>query len=109
MATIPAERRRALPSVSVPRSFGLRVAVGLLLLIGLSLYLRTRAFHAAFWIDEGLSFGISSHHFFDIPHLLRHDCPPPLYYLLHVWMRVFGTSEPATHTLSLIFGLATIP
>jgi mannosyltransferase len=110
MATIPAERRRGLPSVSVPRSFGLRVAVGLLLLTGLSLYLRTRAFHAAFWIDEGLSFGISSHHLFDIPHVLRQDGSPPLYYmLLHVWMRVFGTSEPATHTLSLIFGLATIP
>ena len=42
--------------------------------------------------------------------MLRHDGSPPLYYLLlHVWMSAFGSSESSTHTLSLIFGLLTIP
>jgi len=29
--------------------------------------------------------------------------------LLHVWMQIFGASESATHALSLVFGLLTIP
>ena len=36
-------------------------------LVGLSLALRTQAIHARFWIDEGLSVGISSHPLSDIP------------------------------------------
>jgi len=35
---------------------------------------------------------------------------PPLYYMaLHVWMSVFGSTETATHSLSLVFGVLTIP
>lgn len=112
MATVPA-RRPALPRLAlekVPRGAVARTVVGLALLIALSAYLRTQAFNAAFWIDEGLSYGISSHHFFSIPHVLRQDGSPPLYYMaLHVWMRLFGTTEATTHTLSLIFALLTIP
>ena len=111
MATAPV-RRRVLPRLALenlPRG-AMRTAVGLALLVALSAYLRTRAFNAAFWIDEGLSFGISSHHFFSIPHVLKQDGSPPLYYMtLHVWMRLFGSSEATTHTLSLIFALLTIP
>ena len=45
-----------------------------------------------------------------IPQVLRYDGNPPLYYmLLHVWMRAFGDSVDATHSLSLLFGLLTIP
>ena len=29
--------------------------------------------------------------------------------LLHFWIRLFGDSEAATHSLSLLFGLLTIP
>jgi mannosyltransferase len=79
-------------------------------LILVSLALRARGIGGAFWIDEGLSVGISSFPFADIPGTLRLDGSPPLYYLmLHVWMGVFGTSEAATHVLSLIFALAAIP
>jgi hypothetical protein len=75
-----------------------------------SLYLRTRVLGAGFWIDEGLSVGIAHHHLTAIPHLLRQDGSPPLYYLLlHVWIGWFGDSERATHALSLIFALACIP
>jgi len=63
-----------------------------------------------FWLDEGISVGISSHAFGSIPGILRQDGSPPLYYLvLNVWMSIFGSSEPATHILSLGFALATIP
>jgi hypothetical protein len=76
----------------------------------LSLYLRTRQLGAGFWIDEGISVGVAHHHWSSIPGLLREDGSPPAYYmLLGLWIRVFGDTERATHTLSLIFGLACIP
>jgi hypothetical protein len=93
-----------------PLSATTKTLLGLGFLVLLSLFLRTRELSAAYWIDEGLSWGISSHHFFSIPTVLRQDGSPPLYYLmLHVWMRLFGTTEEATHLLSLIPALLTIP
>jgi mannosyltransferase len=81
-----------------------------LVVMAISAVLRTRYIGGQLWMDEGLSVGISTHPLFDIPHVLRHDGSPPLYYmLLHCWMSVFGSSETATHALSLIFGLLTIP
>ncbi|WP_457817390.1 hypothetical protein, partial [Staphylococcus aureus] len=59
---------------------------------------------------EALSVGISSHSLTDIPTVLRHDGSPPLFYLLlHVWMSVFGSSETATHAMSLLFGTLCVP
>lgn len=82
----------------------------LFVLLLASLLLRVRALSSHFWIDEGLSVGISSHHFGQIPSLMREDGSPPLYYLLlHVWMALRGRSEVATHELSLIFALLSIP
>ena len=84
--------------------------VALVALMGVSALLRTRALHAGFWIDEGLSVGIASHPFFDIPSVLRLDGSPPLYYmLLHVWVSIFGDGEGETHGLSVAFALLTIP
>ena len=83
-------------------------AVAVLVLI--SLYLRTRALHFHFWVDEGIAVGIASHPISHIPSLLRQDGSPPLYYLLlHVWMALRGRSEVATHELSVVFALLTIP
>jgi MFS family permease len=63
-----------------------------------------------FWMDEGLSVGISSHHLGNIPSALRHDGSPPLYYLLlSVWMGLFGRTEADTHLLSLVVTTLTIP
>ena len=84
--------------------------VALVLIMGVSAYLRTRALLAGFWIDEGLSVGIASHSLTDIPSVLRLDGSPPLYYLLlHVWISVFGNGEGETHGLSVAFALLTIP
>lgn len=85
------------------------VAALVILTVG-SLFLRSTALHARYWIDEGLSIGISSHPFTDIPGLLQQDGSPPLYYLLlHVWIQLFGVGEARTHVLSLLFVLAAIP
>ena len=99
----PVERALALP-------VGVRIALGLALLVGVSLLLRSQGLHARYWIDEGLSVGIASHPLADIPGVLRQDGSPPLYYLLlHGWIAVFDRGEADTHVLSLLFALATIP
>lgn len=102
-------RMKALPQArAIPLS--VRIGAGITLLVLLSIHLRTTALHAPFWIDEGLSVGISSHSFLDIPGVLRLDGSPPLYYMvLHVWMAVFGDGQATTHVLSLCFSLAAIP
>ncbi len=75
-----------------------------------SALLRTRQLNFYYWVDEGISVGISSHHLSQLPSLLREDGSPPLYYLLlHAWMQIWGRSETATHVLSLIWALAAIP
>jgi hypothetical protein len=79
-------------------------------LVGLAFVLRVPNLGRAYWIDEGISVGIASHPLRRIPGLLRLDGSPPLFYVvLHFWMRLFGTSEVATHSLSLIASLAAIP
>ncbi|HZO96485.1 MAG TPA: glycosyltransferase family 39 protein [Gaiellaceae bacterium] len=99
--------RLGLDTASVPRR---TTVAGLGLLCVLSLWLRTRVLGGGFWIDEGISVGIAHHPLTAIPHLLREDGSPPLYYLLlHVWIGAFGDGERATHALSLPPALACVP
>jgi mannosyltransferase len=118
MATVAAPRRRRyLPDFDFhPPEWLARQPVWLtaggviVVMSALSVFLRTRYLSGQFWMDEALSVGISSHSLSSIPHVLRHDGSPPLYYLiLHVWMSVFGSSESATHAMSLLFGVLTVP
>jgi mannosyltransferase len=82
----------------------------LVVLLAFSAYLRTRLISGQFWIDEAITTGIASHPLSQIPGVLRHDGSPPLFYLLlHFWIQAFGASETATHALSLLFGLLTVP
>ena len=110
MATI-APRRPAwrLPG-TVAGSARLRAPLAVGVLVLLSVLLRTRNFDVGFWIDEGLSVGIADRPLSDIPAALRLDGSPPLYYtLLHVWISVFGSTETATHALSLLFAVLAVP
>jgi hypothetical protein len=85
-----------------------RVVVGSLVVLALAL--RVPFVGRSYWIDEGISVGISSHHLTQIPALLTRDGSPPLFYVvLHLWMSVFGRSELATHLLPLIISLSAIP
>jgi mannosyltransferase len=87
-----------------------RVGGFLLVVMAASVILRTRYIGGQYWMDEGIAVGISSHPLTAIPGILRFDGSPPLYYmLLHLWMSMFGDSEVATHTMSLLFGMATVP
>jgi mannosyltransferase len=56
------------------------------------------------WLDEAYSIFVSNHNFAGIAEQLRHDNNLPAYYfLLAIWMRVFGDSEVATRALSGLF------
>lgn len=109
-AVAPRPRLRAPVLPRDPRLVRAAGVAAFALLLLLSLFVRTRALGGQFWMDEGLSVGIASHPFTAIPEVLRQDGSPPLYYLLlHVWMKLFGSSESATHSLSLLAAMLTIP
>jgi hypothetical protein len=109
-ATAPRLRDRILLRLNQLELTRWHVLVALTVLIGISLWLRTRSIRSYYWVDEGLSVGIASHPFTHIPSLLGQDGSPPLYYLLlHVWMAIRGHGEVATHELSLICALLSIP
>jgi hypothetical protein len=79
-------------------------------LVAVSLVLRTREISIGFWIDEGISTGIADRALGAIPHALREDGAPPLYYvLLHFWLAIAGDSEAGVRSLSLLFSLLAIP
>jgi uncharacterized membrane protein len=110
VASVASPRTRALPKLgSLPGSFVLPALV-LLGLLALSLYLRTNSLGESLWMDEGLSIGIASQPFFDIPSVLRVDGSPPLYYmLLSAWMDVTGNGPAETQGLSVAIALLSVP
>jgi len=61
--------------------------------------------YRSLWFDEGISIKIAQ---LPIPGLLKFlysDVHPPLYfYLLHYWIKLFGSSEAAVRFMSLLFG-----
>ncbi|HWD69563.1 MAG TPA: glycosyltransferase family 39 protein [Solirubrobacteraceae bacterium] len=88
----------------------MRIGGILFLLCAASVYIRSRYVGGQFWMDEGITVGISSHSLSAIPGIMRVDGSPPLYYLiLHIWMSWVGNGEAATHWLSIIFATLTIP
>jgi hypothetical protein len=105
----PAPRATAWRRIgTLPRTPIVAAAVALLTAAGTVKHLH--ALDASYWIDEGISVGISSHHLSAIPGLLRQDGSPPLYYLLlHLWMALFGSGSTATHSLSAIAAVACVP
>src|SRR3954467_11610142 len=98
----PRTRTLAGPRVAIPLGLGALVAVSLLI--------RTREISIGFWIDEGISTGIADRALGAIPHALREDGAPPLYYmLLHFWLAIAGDSEAGGGSLSLAFRVLRIP
>jgi uncharacterized membrane protein len=65
-------------------------------------------FVQSFWRDEAFSVLLAEHPLFVI--FTKTTFEPPVYYtLLHFWIKIFGTSEIAVRSLSLLgFTLATI-
>ena len=63
----------------------------------------------SFWRDEAFSYLLAKKNIQEIIFLTAQDYNPPLYYLiLHFWIKIFGSSEIAIRSLSLIFFWATI-
>ncbi len=82
----------------------------LLVLTAISVVIRTRYISGQFWSDEAVAVGVASHPLSAIPGILRQQGSTPLYYfILHIWISLFGSGERATHVLSLLLGLASIP
>src|ERR1700676_2257923 len=82
-------------------------AAALLFVVGLVLRFWTRSH---LWLDEALTVNIAALPLRQIPGALRHDGAPPLYYaILHVWIRMFGTSAAAVRSLSGVCSVAAVP
>jgi mannosyltransferase len=103
-------RRRSLDGLEEWLSRPRIIFAGLVLLTILSGFLRYRAVAAALWLDEAQAVNIAKHSIGSIPHLLKLDGSPPLYYvILHAWISVFGDAEARLHMLSIAFAALTVP
>jgi hypothetical protein len=105
----------AIREVHAPERFNrlpVRVSTAgiLIVLVAISAFIRTRTLGGEFWFNEALATGIASHPLSALPGVLRDAGSSPLYYVvLHVWIDGFGSGETATHVLSLLCGLISIP
>jgi len=62
------------------------------------------------WWDEAFSVWISKQSLSQIVQTTATDVHPPLYYfILHYWIALFGTSEVAVRSLSVLFGVLAVP
>jgi mannosyltransferase len=83
------------------------LAVAVVVAAGIVLRFTT---HSALWLDEALTVDRSRLPLSQIAGSVKHDGAPPLYYyLLHLWMHVFGQSNLATRSLSGVIGVITLP
>src|SRR5665213_2150009 len=66
--------------------------------------------HSALWLDEALTVDRARLPLSMIAGSVKQDGAPPLYYyLLHIWMEIFGDSNLATRSLSGVIGVANLP
>ncbi len=65
---------------------------------------------SSIWHDEGFSIMLAKRSTQEIWVGSARDVHPPLYYeLLHIWMKLFGSSEVAIRSLSTLAGVLIIP
>ena len=85
------------------------ILLGLIILLGLGLRGYGLDAHSL-WYDEGFSVYLATMDLSEITARTAADIQPPLYYyLLHGWIALFGDSEVALRSLSVLFGILTIP
>lgn len=81
------------------------LALGLAVFVTIALINAPRA---SIWFDEAFSAYLIQFSFWDIAQYTAADVHPPFYYwLLKVWASLFGTTELALRSLSILFGAAT--
>jgi hypothetical protein len=98
------------PALPAPRvTDSVWIVLGVLAVLALAVAFRF-ATRSHLWADEALSVDIAGVPIADLPAALKQDGAPPLYYfLLHFWMRVFGTGDVSVRALSGAFAVATLP
>jgi hypothetical protein len=97
-------------SVSSSRR-GIQPATVLLwLILALGAFLRFfRIGGQSLWADEGNSVAMAHRSLAEIATAAAADIHPPLYYwLLSLWVRIFGDSEAALRALSAVWGILTV-
>jgi mannosyltransferase len=88
-----------------PRTDYLFVAIGLIVFCALTL---TNISQASIWFDEAFSAYLINYNFLDIARYTATDVHPPFYYwLLKAWSMLFGTTELALRSMSVLFGVLT--
>lgn len=66
-------------------------------------------FNVSLWGDEAWAATLAVKPILQIIKIVSRDTSPPLYYLLdHLWMKIFGTSEPSIRALTFLFFLGTV-
>ncbi len=82
------------------------------LLIGLAIFATITLLnvtHASIWFDEAFTAYISQFSFAEIARYTASDVHPPFYYwLVKLWSMMFGTSELAFRSMSILFGAGVI-
>lgn len=84
----------------------------LLLIVLLGFVLRLISINQSLWLDEATSVLVARDFSFAVivNKFSPGDFHPPLYYfLLKIWVGVFGATEIGARSLSVVLGLATIP
>jgi mannosyltransferase len=109
IGTVGAEHVSSLRSrASSLQIFLIRIGLGLTLLLATAL----RFFRLAgqsLWSDEGNSVALAQAGLGEIAARTALDIHPPLYYwLLHIWMGLFGGSEIAIRSLSAVAGVLLV-
>lgn len=81
------------------------VLVGLVLFVGLAFW---NIAGPSIWFDEAFSAYIINFNFFDIARYTATDVHPPFFYwVLKVWVSLFGQSELGLRSMSVFFGAVT--
>ncbi len=79
-------------------------------ILGFLLRLGALRTQGTYWFDEQFSVHFASLPLVQSVALLMRDVHPTFYYLLlHFWIALFGASETAVRSLSLVFGTLAIP
>ena len=88
--------------------FGLEVADWVLLLIGLSVFVGISLWtitKSSIWFDEAFGAYMTRFNFWEIAKYTAADVHPPLFYwLLKIWSMLFGNTELALRSMSVLFG-----
>jgi mannosyltransferase len=94
--------------MTIQRSINYRVVSGLLLILAIALFLRIFMLsRQSLWLDEVASWWFAKQPLHKV--LQSEPTNPPFYYfLLHFWIRYFGTSEAALRSLSILPSLFSV-